>query len=77
MPFIHDKLRETLLHRLPDDERKKLHLHAAVDLEVEAPDHVYDLAYHFDAAGESERALPFALTAAEKAQTRMALSSAL
>ncbi len=35
--FIHDKLRQTLLDRLPENERRELHLHAAVDLEAEAP----------------------------------------
>ncbi len=48
---------------------KELHLRAALDLEAEAPDRVYDLAYHFDAAGESQRALPYALAAAEDART--------
>lgn len=74
--FMHDKLRQTLLDRLPEFERKDLHLRAAVDLEAEAPDRVYDLAYHFDAAGKNERALPFALTAAEKARAQHALELA-
>ena len=74
--FIHDKLRQTLLDRLPEDERRELHLHAAVDLEVEAPDRVYDLAYHFDAAGHSQRALPYALAAAAHGRSRHALEIA-
>lgn len=74
--FMHDKLRETLLDRLPESERKELHLRAAVDLEAEAPEHVYDLAYHFDAAGQSQRALPYALAAAEQARNRHALELA-
>jgi two-component system sensor kinase len=74
--FIHDKLRQTLLDRLPESERQGLHLSAAVDLEAGAPDRVYDLAYHFDAAGESQRALPYALAAAEKARTQHALELA-
>ncbi len=74
--FMHDKLRETLLDRLPEDERRELHLRAASDLEAEAPHLVYDLAYHFDAAGESQRALPYALAAAEDARTRHALEFA-
>ncbi len=74
--FIHDKLRQTLLDRLPDNERRELHRHAALDLEAEAPDRVYDLAYHFDAAGESQRALPFALAAAEDARAHHALEIA-
>ena len=74
--FIHDKLRETLLDRLPENERRELHLRAAVDLEAEAPERVYDLAYHFDAAGESQRALPYALAAAEQARNQHALELA-
>ena len=54
--FMHDKLRESLLARLPANEREELHLLAAVDLEAGDRDRVYDLAYHFDAAGESRRA---------------------
>ncbi len=74
--FIHDKLRETLLDRLPETERKQLHLRAALDLEAVAPDRVYDLAYHFDAASETQRALPFALAAAEDARSHHALELA-
>lgn len=74
--FIHDKLRQTLLDRIPESERQELHLCAAVDLESEAPDRIYDLAYHFDAAGESQRALPYALAAAEDARTHHALEIA-
>jgi signal transduction histidine kinase/CheY-like chemotaxis protein/tetratricopeptide (TPR) repeat protein/tRNA A-37 threonylcarbamoyl transferase component Bud32 len=74
--FMHDKLRETLLTRLPEKQRRELHLRAAVDLQTRAPDHVFDLAYHFDAAGESQRALPYALSAAEQARTQHALELA-
>ena len=74
--FIHDKIRQTLLERLPDVQRKSLHLHAALDLEARDPQRVFDLAYHFDAAGESERALPHALTAAEHARSQHALEGA-
>ena len=48
--FIHDKLRQTFLNRLPDDKLKECHLQAARHLESEFPDQVYELAYHFDAA---------------------------
>jgi tetratricopeptide (TPR) repeat protein len=36
----------------------------------------FDLAYHFDAAGDSRRALPYALAAAEQARARHALQVA-
>ena len=78
--FVHDKLRQTLLERLPENHRRELHLRAAVDLEadleVEAPDRIYYLAYHFDAAGENERARPYAMAAAEKARSQHALDLA-
>ncbi len=74
--FVHDKLRKTLLDRLPVDEQRKLHLRVAIDLEVEAPDRIFALAYHFDEAGASHRALPFALAAAETARAQHALELA-
>ena len=74
--FMHDKLRETLLARLPEREVRELHLRAALDIETEIPQRVFELAYHFDAAGESERALPFALAAAEQARTQHSLEIA-
>jgi signal transduction histidine kinase/CheY-like chemotaxis protein/tetratricopeptide (TPR) repeat protein len=74
--FIHDKLRETLLDRLPESERKHLHRRAALNLEAHAQHRIYELAYHFDAAGETQRALPFALAAAEDARAHHALEVA-
>jgi PAS domain S-box-containing protein len=74
--FIHDKLRQTLLDRLPPEQRREFHLRVALYLESRASNRVYDLAYHFDAAGQSERALPYALKAAEEARSRHALEIA-
>ncbi|HMC90376.1 MAG TPA: GAF domain-containing protein, partial [Gemmataceae bacterium] len=74
--FLHDKLRQTLLQRLRPSDRQELHRRAATYLEEQAADHVFDLAYHFDAAGQSERALPHALAAAEQARTQHALEIA-
>jgi two-component system sensor kinase len=74
--FVHDKLRETLLQRLSGDHRRELHRLAAQRLAVEHPDRIFDLAYHFDAAGEFERALPYALCAAEQARAQHALEIA-
>jgi two-component system sensor kinase len=76
--FLHDKLRRTLLDRLPDGARKDLHLRAALRLEAHpAPpiDH-FSLAYHFDAAGDSRKALPHALAAAEQARAQNSLEIA-
>ncbi|HVT56992.1 MAG TPA: ATP-binding protein [Thermoanaerobaculia bacterium] len=74
--FVHDKLRETLLGLLSPEARRELHHLAAVSLEDHNPGAIFELAYHFDAAGEPERALPYALAAAEEARCRHALEIA-
>ncbi len=74
--FTHDKLRETLLDRLDPAERVRLHRLSAVHIEQTDPERIFELAYHFDAAGESARALPYALQAAELARSRHALDVA-
>jgi len=74
--FVHDKIRAAILERLPDAERRALHHQAAEFLKANAPDRISDLAYHYDAAGDSHAALPFALQAAEAARSRHALEIA-
>ena len=74
--FVHDKLREALLERLLPATRAQLHLAAAERIEEVDPDRVFELAYHFDAAGEPGRALPYALAAAERARSQHALEVA-
>ncbi len=74
--FVHDKLRETLLARLADTERAALHFAAALQIEQRDAEQVFDIAYHFDAAGEPERALRYALAAADQARQRHALQVA-
>jgi diguanylate cyclase (GGDEF)-like protein/PAS domain S-box-containing protein len=75
--FTHDKLREDLLDRLQPEERRALHRAAAERIETIDSERVFELAYHFDAAGETMRALPYALRAAELARGRHALDVAL
>ena len=74
--FVHDKIREALLSRLTSDQRNELHRRAAVYLQQHAPSQVSELAYHFDAAGEHEQALSYALEAAKQARARHALEVA-
>ena len=74
--FLHDKLREALLSRLEAGNRRHLHLRAATKIEALDPDRVFELAYHFDAAGEGRRALPYALRAAELARAQHSLEVA-
>ena len=74
--FTHDKIREALLARLPSPRRTELHRRAARHLHEHAPHRVSDLAYHFDAAGDSAQALDYALEAARQARRRHALEVA-
>lgn len=70
--FAHDKLRESLLATLSDPERNRLHHAAARRLEEQDQEQVFDIAYHYGAAGEGERALPYALKAGHLARSRPA-----
>ncbi len=74
--FVHDKLREVLLGLLFPEERKELHRLAAKTAAATVPSDPYELAYHFDAAGEYAQALPHALVAAEWARQQFALETA-
>ncbi len=74
--LLHDKLRDALLSRLESGPRRRLHLRAAEHIEALHPDRVFELAYHFDAAGESGRALPYAVRAAEQARAQHSLDVA-
>ncbi|MCA9146782.1 MAG: AAA family ATPase, partial [Planctomycetales bacterium] len=74
--FVHDKIRNSLLERLSDAEQRQLHLQAASHLETLTPDRVSDIAYHFDAAQESSRALEYALRAADQARAQFSLEVA-
>jgi len=71
--FVHDKVREALLASLASDERRRLHERTAALLEERTPTAFFDLAFHFDAAGRPERALPYALAAAEEARAQQSL----
>ena len=74
--FVHDKLREVLLEQLGEEERTELHRSAALAIRAQDPDRVFELAYHFDAAGAVDLALPYALRASERARARNALEVA-
>ncbi|MFV1966230.1 MAG: response regulator [Pirellulaceae bacterium] len=74
--FVHDRVRSTLLECLPLEQRQGLHRRAARLLRRKAPEKVFDLAYHFDAAGDSEDALDYALDAAAQARSRHSLEIA-
>ena len=74
--FVHDKIRSTLLDRHPEQDRQWLHRLVARYLQQHEPDRAADVAYHFDAAGDSRSALPYALQAAEQARAQYAFDTA-
>ncbi len=74
--FVHDKIRTALLERLTAEERRHLHYRAALHLRKHLRGNAFDLAYHFDAAGESYLALGYALEAAELARQQHSLEVA-
>jgi serine/threonine protein kinase len=70
----HDRIRETILNNLPAELTQDLHRQIATVLESYSSQtarakldskRFFDLAYHFDAAGDSGRALPYALELAD------------
>ncbi len=74
--FVHDRIRFALLARLSEAERVELHRRAANYIQRHSPDRASDLAYHFDAAGDSAQSLPYALEAALQARSQYALEVA-
>jgi len=74
--FVHDQIRRVLLDHMSDGQRRQAHLSAAEYLARKYPTRHSDLAYHYDAAGDSRRALPHALEAADRALAQYALQTA-
>jgi signal transduction histidine kinase/CheY-like chemotaxis protein/serine/threonine protein kinase len=74
--FVHDKIRSALLENLSDLDRSELHHRVALLLRKDYPDRIFDLAYHFDAAGHSEQAMLPALIAAKQARSQHSLEIA-
>jgi signal transduction histidine kinase len=74
--FVHDAIREALHASMAEETRLRLHRVAGRMLEDEDPTAMVEIAFHFDAGGEHERALPYALEAAEQARSRRALATA-
>jgi signal transduction histidine kinase len=74
--FVHDKLRDSFLTRLSPESRKALHLRAAEYLERNDSKRIFEIAFHFDASGNSQRALSFALASAKQARAQSSLEVA-
>lgn len=74
--FAHNAIHDRLRCRLDDDERTQLHLKAAAYLEQHDPSNVFELAIHYDAAGDRVRALDHSLIASRIARKKYSLSIA-
>jgi signal transduction histidine kinase len=74
--FVHDRLREEFLGRLTAEDRRSLHRAVALELQASGGRSDFELAYHFDAAGAHDLALPFALAGAQQARAQYALALA-
>ena len=74
--FVHDKIRKTLFVRIEPQQRREFHARIARHLQKHAPQRIFDLAYHFDAAEDTAEALPYARCAAEQARSQYSLQIA-
>jgi len=74
--FFHDQIRDAVLKCVPEDLKKSIHLRAADYLCQFDPDRIFDIAFHFDAAGELRRAGGYAIQAAQRAHRAHALEIA-
>jgi DNA-binding SARP family transcriptional activator len=78
--FRHALTCKALSEQLPHPRRAHLHGKIAEALEAEGPraqgQHAEALAHHHQAAGSLERALPYLLSAAQRAQQRLGLAEA-
>jgi serine/threonine protein kinase/predicted ATPase len=74
--FVHDKLREVAYENISRPHRKRLHGAAARGIEVlfanEQDKHLAALAYHWEEAGDLDKARTYALAGARKAVARHA-----
>ena len=75
--FCHAQIRSAALERLNLERRREIHLAAAELLERQGGDHNEELAYHFSQAGVPQKAITYALVAAERARVRNSLERAV
>ena len=74
--FVHDKIRESVLERLGEREKRAFHQAIAENIEHHSPESVFDLAHHYDQAKIPEKAWRPALQAAQTARQSYALDNA-
>jgi len=75
--FSHERIRQTVYHRLPLSQRRRLHRKVAHALETLYPEQFETLARHFVAAGERQPAIHYLTRAAGRARELFAHQSAL
>ncbi|MBN1899426.1 MAG: protein kinase, partial [Spirochaetes bacterium] len=79
--FVHDRIKEAFYKRIGQKIKKRLHLKVAVNMEEMNKDDLhpvlFDLAHHYIEGGEKDKAIQFALPAAEKAKTDYANEEAI
>lgn len=75
--FAHDQIHRQLRSSLDESTRRELHLKTAAYLEEHDPSDVFSLSFHYDAAGEGEKALEKSLVAVTRARQQYSLSIAL
>ena len=73
----HNRVREVVLKAIPEAERRELHRLLATALELADDADAEALALHWRGAGEEERAIPYALKAAEAASDALAFDRAV
>ncbi|WP_442509595.1 ATP-binding protein [Novipirellula sp. SH528] len=74
--FANNQIHQQLLQHLDPVEHRSIHKQTVAYLCQHDPDNLYDLAFHYDAAGEGELALTTSLRAARAARQRFSLSVA-
>ncbi|MFA5116516.1 MAG: SpoIIE family protein phosphatase, partial [Candidatus Omnitrophota bacterium] len=79
--FMHDRIREAFYQRVPKEERVPLHRHIAEVIEEQSKDNIesvlYDLAHHFSEGEVEDKALKYAIPAADKAKSTYANTLAI
>ena len=74
--FVHDRVRAALIDRLSPEQHRDWHRRAARLLREACPERVFELAYHFDAAGDHGDAFTYAVQAARQARSQYSLDVA-
>jgi len=75
--FAHSLLAEALIRQANPRRVRRMHARVALVLESQRPDALTEIAVHYDAAAEDERAFHFAMRSGERAASIYALEDAI